>query len=183
MDLLGIGDTADLDGSFPFHKILLHVSVFCQLRQRICKYLSHSSPLPILLRLAVLLPVMAVHGMVDPFLHCLHDRVGRFLYCVLHDLSLALGKMAQHIVGQIHPGRLFSHAHPDSGELLGPPVSYTHLFETVVDCDIDAFIPDGYIKNEYLKLDVYKRISAIENEEEYMDMQDELCLLYTSRCV
>ena len=47
-------------------------------------------------------------------------------------------------------------------------------FETVVDCDIDAFIPDGYIKNEYLKLDVYKRISTIENEDEYMDMQDEL---------
>lgn len=47
-------------------------------------------------------------------------------------------------------------------------------FDTVVDCDIDAFIPDGYIKNEYLKLDVYKRISAIENDDEYMDMQDEL---------
>jgi transcription-repair coupling factor (superfamily II helicase) len=47
-------------------------------------------------------------------------------------------------------------------------------FETVVDCDIDAFIPDGYIKNEYLKLDVYKRISTIETEDEYMDMQDEL---------
>ena len=47
-------------------------------------------------------------------------------------------------------------------------------FETVVDCDIDAFIPDGYIKNEYLKLDVYKRISAIETADEYMDMQDEL---------
>lgn len=47
-------------------------------------------------------------------------------------------------------------------------------FETVVDCDIDAFIPDGYIKNEYLKLDAYKRISAIENDDEYMDMQDEL---------
>ena len=47
-------------------------------------------------------------------------------------------------------------------------------FETAVDCDIDAFIPDGYIKNEYLKLDVYKRISAIETDEEYMDMQDEL---------
>ena len=43
-----------------------------------------------------------------------------------------------------------------------------------MDCDIDAFIPDGYIKNEYLKLDVYKRISTIENDEEYMDMQDEL---------
>lgn len=47
-------------------------------------------------------------------------------------------------------------------------------FETVVDCDIDAYIPPFYIKNEYQKLDIYKRISGIENEEEYMDMQDEL---------
>lgn len=47
-------------------------------------------------------------------------------------------------------------------------------FETVVDCDIDAYIPANYIKNEYQKLDIYKRISGIENEEEYMDMQDEL---------
>ena len=47
-------------------------------------------------------------------------------------------------------------------------------YETVVDCDIDAYIPTSYIKNEYQKLDIYKRISAIENEEEYMDMQDEL---------
>ena len=47
-------------------------------------------------------------------------------------------------------------------------------FETVVDCDTDAYIPSSYIKNEYQKLDIYKRISGIENEEEYMDMQDEL---------
>ena len=47
-------------------------------------------------------------------------------------------------------------------------------FQTVVDCDIDAYIPVSYIKNEYQKLDVYKRISAIESEEEYMDVQDEL---------
>ena len=47
-------------------------------------------------------------------------------------------------------------------------------FQTVVDCDIDVYIPVSYIKNEYQKLDVYKRISAIESEEEYMDMQDEL---------
>lgn len=47
-------------------------------------------------------------------------------------------------------------------------------FETVVDCDIDAYIPPFYIKNEYQKLDVYKRISGIESQEEYMDMQDEL---------
>ena len=47
-------------------------------------------------------------------------------------------------------------------------------YETVVECDIDAYIPGRYIKNEYQKLDIYKRISAIETEEEYMDMQDEL---------
>ncbi len=47
-------------------------------------------------------------------------------------------------------------------------------FQSTVDCDINAYIPGGYIKNEYQKLDIYKRISAIENEDEYMDMQDEL---------
>lgn len=48
------------------------------------------------------------------------------------------------------------------------------LYETSVECDIDAYIPPSYIKNEYQKLDIYKRISAIETEDEYMDMQDEL---------
>ena len=47
-------------------------------------------------------------------------------------------------------------------------------FETAVECDIDAYIPANYIKNEYQKLDIYKRISAIENEEEEFDMRDEL---------
>lgn len=47
-------------------------------------------------------------------------------------------------------------------------------FETTIDLDVDAFIPPGYIKNEYQKLDVYKRIAGIETREEYEDMQDEL---------
>lgn len=47
-------------------------------------------------------------------------------------------------------------------------------FETVVDCEIDAYIPPYYIKNEYQKLDIYKRISGIETEDDYLDMQDEL---------
>ncbi len=47
-------------------------------------------------------------------------------------------------------------------------------FETVVDCNIDAYIPASYIRNEYQKLDIYKRISGIENQDEYSDMQDEL---------
>ena len=43
-------------------------------------------------------------------------------------------------------------------------------FETTIDLDIDAFIPDSYIGNEFQKLDIYKRIAGIENEEEYGDI-------------
>ncbi len=57
----------------------------------------------------------------------------------------------------------------EKGELL-PEES----FDTQVECPIDAFIPDSYIANEAQKLDAYKRISSIENEEDSMDMQDEL---------
>lgn len=46
--------------------------------------------------------------------------------------------------------------------------------ETVVECDVDAYIPAYYIKNECQKLDIYKRIAALEGEEEEMDMRDEL---------
>ena len=34
-------------------------------------------------------------------------------------------------------------------------------FETVADIQTDAFIPDSYIKNEALKLDIYRRIAAV----------------------
>ena len=47
-------------------------------------------------------------------------------------------------------------------------------FETKIDLDVDAYIPSSYIKNEMQKLNVYKRIASIENEEDYFDMQDEL---------
>ncbi len=47
-------------------------------------------------------------------------------------------------------------------------------YETVLDVDTDAFIPDRYISNEYQKLDIYKRIAAIQSEEEYDDMLEEL---------
>ena len=35
-------------------------------------------------------------------------------------------------------------------------------FETTIDLDVDAFIPERYIKNEMQKLDIYKRIAGIE---------------------
>ena len=47
-------------------------------------------------------------------------------------------------------------------------------YDTVVECDIDAYIPGRYIKNEYQKLDIYKRISAIETEERSEEHTSEL---------
>ena len=47
-------------------------------------------------------------------------------------------------------------------------------FHTSIDLDVDAFIPESYIPNEYQKLDIYKRIAAIETEEEMEDMTEEL---------
>ena len=47
-------------------------------------------------------------------------------------------------------------------------------FETKIDLKMDAFIPSSYIKNEIQKINVYKQIASIENEEDFSDMQDEL---------
>ena len=47
-------------------------------------------------------------------------------------------------------------------------------YTTTMDLDVDAYIPDSYIPNEYQKLDIYKRIAAIESQEEVEDMKDEL---------
>ena len=47
-------------------------------------------------------------------------------------------------------------------------------FATVIDLDVDAFIPPTYIVNEVQKLDIYKRIAGIENVKERDDMRDEL---------
>ena len=58
------------------------------------------------------------------------------------------------------------------GEARGLPAEED--FETVVDLNMDAFIPDSYIPDEYQKLDFYKKIAAITNEEDKDDVIDEL---------
>ena len=49
-------------------------------------------------------------------------------------------------------------------------------FDTVIDLPVDAYIPDDYVRNEYLKLELYKRISKIETSEDvdeiHMEMKD-----------
>lgn len=57
-------------------------------------------------------------------------------------------------------------------QLKGGPEAET--FTTLIDLNVDAYIPEYYIKNEYQKLDIYKWIAAIESEEELEDMTEEL---------
>lgn len=47
-------------------------------------------------------------------------------------------------------------------------------FNTTIDLDVDAFIPNEYIMNEYQKLDIYKRIASCGNSQECDDMYDEM---------
>jgi transcription-repair coupling factor (superfamily II helicase) len=47
-------------------------------------------------------------------------------------------------------------------------------FETSIDIKVNAFIPDFYIQNEEAKLEIYKKIAAIENEIDLADVTDEL---------
>ncbi|MFP4372376.1 MAG: transcription-repair coupling factor [Halanaerobium sp.] len=46
--------------------------------------------------------------------------------------------------------------------------------EVEVDLNLDAYIPDDYIKYEARKIEIYKKIKAIENEADALDTIDEL---------
>ena len=47
-------------------------------------------------------------------------------------------------------------------------------FETLIDVNVDAFIPPFFIGDEFQKLDIYKKIAAITNETDYYDVQEEI---------
>lgn len=53
-------------------------------------------------------------------------------------------------------------------------LSVPEEFETSIDIPIDAYIPKKYIEDEIARLNAYKKIAAIENDEEKDDLIDEL---------
>ncbi len=46
--------------------------------------------------------------------------------------------------------------------------------ETTIDLKVDGFIPKRYIADEEQKIEIYKKISSIENIEDYRELLDEL---------
>ena len=47
-------------------------------------------------------------------------------------------------------------------------------FETVLEMPVSAYIPESYIRGESERMEAYKRIAAVEDEKESMDLVDEL---------
>lgn len=43
-----------------------------------------------------------------------------------------------------------------------------------INLDIDAYLPDFYIADEGQKIEIYKRIRQLEDEDQYRDLQDDL---------
>jgi len=58
------------------------------------------------------------------------------------------------------------------GDLKGTPKEI--IFETTIDISIDAFIPDKFIPDEQQKLEIYKKISMVNNQQDYYDTQEEI---------
>ena len=49
-----------------------------------------------------------------------------------------------------------------------------HLIETTIEIKVDAYIPNAYIEDELQKIEIYKKIAAIETKEEFNDVQEEI---------
>ncbi len=44
-----------------------------------------------------------------------------------------------------------------------------------IDINVEAYIPPEYIKNHSTRLDIYKKIAGIENEQDKLDVEGEIC--------
>src|SRR5699024_5362387 len=49
-----------------------------------------------------------------------------------------------------------------------------HKTQVEIDVSVNAYIPDSYIEDERQKIEIYKRIRELKNEEEYTELQDDL---------
>lgn len=57
-------------------------------------------------------------------------------------------------------------------ELKGEPVN--EPLDPVIEVDVDAYIDEQYIPDARQKIDIYKRVLAVESEEDVRDLTDEL---------
>ena len=46
--------------------------------------------------------------------------------------------------------------------------------DAAIDINIDAYLPESYIRNHNQRIDIYKKIAAIETEDDKFEIEDEL---------
>lgn len=107
-----------------------------------------------------------------------YTELGSGIRIAMRDLEL---RGAGNLLGAEQHGHMEAVGYDLYCKLLGTAVQEakgekksTADFETEIDLEIDAYLPAGYVRNEAQKMNLYKRIAGIENDEDYMDMQDEL---------
>ena len=44
-----------------------------------------------------------------------------------------------------------------------------------IDINIEAYIPPSFVKNHSTRLDIYKKIASIENDEDKLEIESEIC--------
>ncbi|MCI7238604.1 MAG: transcription-repair coupling factor [Anaerococcus sp.] len=60
----------------------------------------------------------------------------------------------------------------------GKDVDIKEKSDVYVDIKVDAYIPNFYIEDQSQKIEIYKRIASIENEEDYNDLLEDLIDVY-----
>ncbi len=107
-----------------------------------------------------------------------YTELGSGIKIAMRDLEL---RGAGNILGAEQSGHMEAVGYELYCKMLGEAVQEAkgekkeeESFETTIDLELDAYIPDRYIVNEVQKLDVYKRIALIRTDEDYDEMQDEL---------
>ncbi len=59
------------------------------------------------------------------------------------------------------------------GELTGEAPKES--WQPNIDINVEAYIPPTFVKNHSTRLDIYKKIASIENEEDKLDVESEIC--------
>ncbi len=53
-------------------------------------------------------------------------------------------------------------------------IKVEEMYDVAIDISIDAYLPESYITNHNQRIDVYKKIAAVETEDDKFEIEDEL---------
>ncbi len=98
-------------------------------------------------------------------------ELGAGIKIAMRDLEI---RGAGNVLGTEQHGQMEAIGYELYVKLLSGEEEIPELFETSIDCDLDAFLPDTYVREESQRLDLYKRIAAITSEQDRNDLLDEL---------